>query len=73
MRVIKEMATEALRRIDWTAVDTTTDEEIARQVAGNPDAAQSLSDAELERANSAAHEADPRAAETDPTDVPRTH
>ncbi|WP_188092222.1 hypothetical protein [Azospirillum sp. B21] len=50
VKVTKEMAEDALREIDWTAVDATTDEEIARQVAGKPDAAPILSDADLVRA-----------------------
>ncbi|SMF73074.1 putative transcriptional regulator [Azospirillum oryzae] len=50
VKVTKEMAADALRGIDWAAVDATTDEEIARQVADNPDAAPILSDAELDRA-----------------------
>lgn len=50
VKITKEMAADALRGIDWAAVDATTDEEIARQVAGNPDAAPILSDAELDRA-----------------------
>jgi len=49
VKVTKEMVEDALREIDWTAVDATTDEEIARQVAGNPDAAPILSDAEADR------------------------
>ena len=52
VKVTKEMAADALRAIDWTAVDAMTDEEIARQVADNPDAAPILTDAELERATS---------------------
>lgn len=47
VNVTKDMAADALLGIDWTAVDTITDEEIARQVAGNSDAAPILSDIEL--------------------------
>lgn len=47
VKVTKDMAADALLRIDWTAVDAMTDEEIARQVAGNSDAAPILSDTEL--------------------------
>ncbi len=50
VKVTDAMAEEALRSIDWKAVDATTDDDIARQVAGNPDAAPILSDAELDRA-----------------------
>lgn len=50
MKITQEIAADALRGMDWAAVDATTDEEIARQVAGNPGAAPLLSDAELDRA-----------------------
>lgn len=38
-------ARQALASIDWSAIDAMTDEDIARQVAENPDAARDLSDA----------------------------
>lgn len=50
VKVTDAMAEEALRSINWNAVDATTDEDIARQVEGNPDAAPILSDKELDRA-----------------------
>lgn len=49
VKVTKEMAEKALRGIDWAAVDVMTDEEVARQVAGNPDSAPILSDTEPNR------------------------
>lgn len=49
VKITDEMAEEALRSIDWKVVDATTDEEIARQVADNPDAAPLLSDEEMDR------------------------
>ena len=47
VKVTREMADDALRGVDWTAVDATTDEEIARQIARNSDAAPIFSDTEL--------------------------
>jgi|tagenome__1003787_1003787.scaffolds.fasta_scaffold20890716_2 putative transcriptional regulator len=49
VKVTKEMAEAALRDIDWAVSDSVTDEEIERQVAGNPDAAPLLTDEELDR------------------------
>jgi putative transcriptional regulator len=39
VRVGREAAEHALRTTDWTRVDATTDEEIARQIAADPDTA----------------------------------
>lgn len=44
VKVTKEMVEEALRATDWAAIDAMTDEDIARQIAENPDAAPDLSD-----------------------------
>jgi putative transcriptional regulator len=40
------MVRQALQETDWAAVDAQTDADIARQVAGDPDAAPILSEAE---------------------------
>jgi putative transcriptional regulator len=50
MKVTKTMAAKAKAKIDWSRFDATTDEDIAAQVAGNPEAAPLLSDEEVERA-----------------------
>jgi putative transcriptional regulator len=39
------MVQQALRDTDWTAIDTQTDDDIARNVAGDPDAAPILTKA----------------------------
>lgn len=46
VKLTKEMAERAVRETDWTAIDAQTDEDIARNVAGDPDAAPILTDAE---------------------------
>lgn len=46
VKVTKAMAEKAIRETDWTKVDAMTDEDIARQVAENPDAAPILTDEE---------------------------
>lgn len=46
VRVTQAMVEQALRQTDWAAVDEQTDEDIARQVASDPDAAPILSEAE---------------------------
>lgn len=46
VRVSRKMAEEATRKIDWTRIDAQTDEEIARNVASDPDAAPILTEAE---------------------------
>lgn len=45
VKAIKEAADRARAAIDWAAQDAKTDDDIAREVAGNPDAAPILSDA----------------------------
>jgi putative transcriptional regulator len=45
VKVTPEMVARAIRQTDWTAQDALTDAEIARQTAGNPDAAPILTDA----------------------------
>jgi putative transcriptional regulator len=46
VKATPEMIEKALRDTDWAKLDAMTDEDIARQVAENPDAAPILSDAE---------------------------
>ena len=46
MRVTQAMARQAVRETDWRAVDAQTDEDIARNVADDPDAAPILTVAE---------------------------
>ena len=46
VRVTPEMAEQAVREIDWARIDAMTDEDIARAVAEDPDAAPLLSDEE---------------------------
>jgi len=46
VRVTREMAKRAVAEVDWAKMDAKTDEEIAREVASNPDAAPLLTDAE---------------------------
>lgn len=46
MRVNRKMAEHAAREIDWVKLDAQTDDEIARNVASDPDAAPILTDAE---------------------------
>jgi putative transcriptional regulator len=50
VKVTKAMAAKAKAEIDWSRVDAMTDEDIAAQVAGNPDAAPLLTDEEIDRA-----------------------
>lgn len=46
VRVTPAMIDEAIRETDWARSDAQTDEEIARNVASDPDAAPILTDAE---------------------------
>ncbi len=46
VKATRDMALKALQQVDWAAQDALTDEDIARQVAENPDAAPILSEAE---------------------------
>ena len=46
VKVTPEMAAKAIRETDWAVQDAKTDEDIAREVASNPDAAPILADAE---------------------------
>lgn len=46
VKVTPEMVERAIDQTDWVAQDALTDEDIARQVAGNPDAPPILTDAE---------------------------
>jgi len=46
VKVTREMAQQALQRADWKAVDAQTDEDIARNVADDPDVAPILTEAE---------------------------
>lgn len=46
VKATPEAVRQALQATDWAAVDAQTDEEIARNVAGDPDAAPMLSGAE---------------------------
>lgn len=46
VRLTREMAKRAARKIDWAKQDAKTDKDIAREVAANPDAAPILTDAE---------------------------
>jgi len=46
VKVTPEMAATAAQSVDWAAIDAMTDENIAEQVAANPDAAPLLDDAE---------------------------
>lgn len=55
VKVTNEMVEAAIRNTDWQAIDAMTDEDIARQVAANPDAAPILSDLELDRAAYGSH------------------
>lgn len=46
VRVTPEMVRQAIEQTDWAAQDALTDQDIARQIDSNPDAAAALSDAE---------------------------
>ena len=46
VKVTPEIVQQALQETDWAAVDAQSDADIARQVAGDPDAAPILSEAE---------------------------
>ena len=46
VKVIPAIVQQALRDTDWTAIDAQTDDDIARNVAGDPDAAPILTEAE---------------------------
>jgi len=50
VKVTPEMADAALRETDWAAQDALTDEEIARRVADDPDAAPVMTAAEIRAA-----------------------
>ena len=44
VKVTDEMARKALAEVDWDAIDAMSDEDIARQIAENPDAAPDTTD-----------------------------
>lgn len=46
VRVTPEMAERAIREADWARLDAQTDDDMARNIAGDPDAAPVLTDAE---------------------------
>ena len=46
VKATQELLEKAIRETDWARLDAMTDEDIARQVAENPDAAPILSDEE---------------------------
>ena len=46
VKVTREMAEQAARKIDWVTLDAQTDEDIARNVASDPDAAPIMAEAE---------------------------
>jgi putative transcriptional regulator len=46
IRITPEAKTAVLAKVDWAQIDAKTDDEIARDVASDPDAAPILSDAE---------------------------
>lgn len=50
VKVTPEMAAKAVSETDWARIDAMTDEDIAKQVAGNPDAAPLMSDTEIDAA-----------------------
>jgi putative transcriptional regulator len=43
-RTDRKRALEALKTVDWAAIDAMTDEDIARQIAENPDAGPDMGD-----------------------------
>jgi putative transcriptional regulator len=45
VKVTPEMVKQAIEQTDWVALDALTDQDIARQIDSNPDAAKVLSDA----------------------------
>jgi putative transcriptional regulator len=47
VKVTPEIVAKAIAETDWRAVDAQTDEDIARNVAGDPDAAPILADGEI--------------------------
>ena len=50
IRVTPEMVAKAMAETDWAAIDAMTDEDIAAQVAADPDVAPILTDEEWEAA-----------------------
>lgn len=46
VKVTAQVVDQALQAVDWAAVDAQTDEDIAHNVAGDPDAAPILTEAE---------------------------
>ncbi len=46
VKVTREMAEQAVREIDWARIDAQTDEDIARNVASDPDATPLWTEAE---------------------------
>jgi putative transcriptional regulator len=46
VKVTPEMVRQAIEQTDWAAQDALTDQDIARQIDSDPDAAAALSDAE---------------------------
>jgi putative transcriptional regulator len=51
VRVTPDMVTKAMAETDWAAIDAMTDEDIAAQIAANPDAAPILTDEEWQAAH----------------------
>jgi len=47
VKVTPDMVAQALREVDWAAQDAMTDDDIARQVAEDPEVAPLLTDAQL--------------------------
>lgn len=54
VKVTPEMMAQALAETDWARVDATTDTDIARQIAADPDTAPEMTDADFDRAGFAA-------------------
>jgi hypothetical protein len=48
VKLTNAMAEKAIAMIDWKRIDAMTDEDIAAQIAGNPDGAPLLTDEEIE-------------------------
>ncbi len=49
VKVTEKMVENAIAATDWAAIDAMTDEDIARQIAENPDAAPDLSEPRVRR------------------------
>jgi putative transcriptional regulator len=50
IKMTPEATEEAIREVDWARIDAMTDEDIARQVAENPDAAPIMTPAQIRAA-----------------------